>query len=133
MADFDMDLAAARVAEQADRAGAEADARFARSGPVTGKASSGDGAIEVEVAPGGLLTGLQLHRSALRYGSAVLADQILELAQRATRRAGDKMYQNLAPVLGADDSNLHALGYEPLAEDDPDAEPHSGYSADFGR
>ncbi len=128
-----MDLAAARVAEQADRAASEADARFARSGPVTGKASSGDGAIEVEVGPGGLLTGLQLHRSALRYGSAALAEQILELAQRATRRAGDQMYQTLAPVLGADDSNLRALGYEPLEEDDPDAEPHSGYSAEYGR
>lgn len=128
-----MDLAAARVAEQVDRAAAEAGARFARSGPVTGKASSSDGAIEVEVAPGGLLTGLQLHRSALRYGSAVLAEQILELSQRATRRAGDRMYQTLAPVLGADDSNLRALGYEPLPDDDPDAEPHSGYSAEYGR
>ena len=133
MADFDMDLAAARVADQVDRAASDADARFARSGPVTGKAESADGAISVEVAPGGLLTGLQLHRSALRNGSAVLAEQILELAQRATRRAGDRMYHTLAPVLGADDPNLHALGYEPLAEDDPDAEPPAGYSADFGR
>jgi hypothetical protein len=118
-----MDLEAARVAEQADRAGAEASARFARSGPVVGKASSGDGAIEVQVAPGGLLTGLTIHRSALRHGSAVVAGQILELAQRATRRAGDKMYHALAPVVDA--SQLETLGYEPIPDDDPDADTYS--------
>lgn len=123
MADFDVDLAAARVAEQADRAGAEAEARFARSGPVVGKASSPDSTIEVEVAPGGLLTGLTIHRSALRHGSSVIADQILELAQRATRRAGDKMYHALAPVVDA--SQLEVLGYEPIPDDDPDADTYS--------
>ncbi|WP_328444506.1 MULTISPECIES: YbaB/EbfC family DNA-binding protein [unclassified Amycolatopsis] len=126
MADFDMDLAASRVAEQADRAGAEASARFERSGPVVGKAASGDGAIEVQVAPGGLLTGLTIHRSALRHGSSVIADQILELAQRATRRAGDRMYHALAPVVDA--SQLETLGYEPIPDDDPDAE-----SVSYGR
>jgi hypothetical protein len=121
VAEFDVDLAVSRVAEQADRAGAEAEARFARSGPVVGKASS-DG-IEVQVAPGGLLTGVKIHRSALRHGSAVLADQILELAQRATRRAGDKMYHALAPVVDAE--QLETLGYEPIPEDDPDADSYS--------
>ncbi|UOZ10234.1 YbaB/EbfC family DNA-binding protein [Amycolatopsis sp. WQ 127309] len=124
MADFDMDLAAARVSEQADRADADAAARFERSGPVVGKASTDS--IEVQVAPGGLLTGLTIHRSALRHGSAVLADQIVELAQRATRRAGDKMYHALAPVVDA--SQLEALGYEPIPDDDPDAE-----SVSYGR
>jgi hypothetical protein len=126
VAEFDMDLAAARVAEQADRAGSEAAARFERSGPVVGKASSGDGAIEVQVAPGGLLTGVTIHRSALRHGSAVIADQIVELAQRATRRAGDKMYHALAPVVDA--SQLETLGYEPIPDDDPDTE-----SVSYGR
>ncbi|WP_326946486.1 YbaB/EbfC family DNA-binding protein [Amycolatopsis sp. NBC_01307] len=126
MADFDMDLAAARVADQAERAGADAAARFERSGPVVGKAASGDSTIEVQVAPGGLLTGLTIHRSALRHGSAVIADQIVELAQRATRRAGDKMYHALAPVVDA--SQLEALGYEPIPDDDPDAE-----SVSYGR
>ncbi len=119
-----MDLAAARVADQAERAGAEASARFERSGPVVGKASTDS--IEVQVAPGGLLTGLTIHRSALRHGSAVIADQIVELAQRATRRAGDKMYHALAPVVDA--SQLEALGYEPIPDDDPDAE-----SVSYGR
>src|SRR5207248_2561660 len=113
VSDVDMDLAAARVTEQANRAAAEAGARFARSGPVVGKAESADGAISVEVAPGGLLTGLRLHRSALRYGSSALAEHIFELAQRATRRAGDRMYHTLAPVLGPDDSNLRASGSHP--------------------
>jgi hypothetical protein len=123
VADFDIDLASSRIAEQADRAGAEAEARFDRSGPVVGKASSPDSTIEVQVAPGGLLTGLTIHRSALRHGSSVIADQILELAQRATRRAGDKMYHALAPVVDA--SQLEVLGYEPIPDDDPDADTYS--------
>jgi hypothetical protein len=123
LADFDIDLATARVAEQASRAGAEASARVARSGPVVGKASSPDSTIEVQVAPGGLLTGLTIHRSALRHGSTVLADQIFELAQRATRRAGDRMYHALAPVVDA--AQLETLGYAPIPDDDPDAENYS--------
>ncbi|WP_103348204.1 hypothetical protein [Amycolatopsis sp. CA-128772] len=121
MAEFDVDLAAARVAEQAARAGAEVSARLARSGPVVGKAES-DG-IEVQVAPGGLLTGVTIHRSALRHGSAVLADRIFELAQRATRRAGDRMYHALAPVV--DREQLETLGYEPIPDDDPDADTYT--------
>ncbi|MEQ0562191.1 YbaB/EbfC family DNA-binding protein [Amycolatopsis sp. NEAU-NG30] len=123
MAEFDIELATARIAEQAERAGSEAAARFARSGPVVGKASSSDGAIEVQVAPGGLLTGLTIHRSALRHGSAVIAGQVLELAQRATRRAGDRMYHALSPVLDAE--QLETLGYEPIPDDDPDAETYT--------
>ena len=121
MAEFDIELATARIAEQASRAGAEVSARLERSGPVVGKAEA-DG-IEVRVAPGGLLTGLTIHRSALRHGSAVLADRIFELAQRATRRAGDRMYHALAPVVDA--SQLETLGYEPIPDDDPDAETYS--------
>lgn len=123
MAEFDIELASARIAEQASRAGAEVSARLERSGPVVGKASSPDSTIEVQVAPGGLLTGLTIHRSALRHGSSVLADQILELAQRATRRAGDRMYHALAPVVDA--SQLETLGYEPIPDDDPDVETYS--------
>ncbi|KDN23395.1 hypothetical protein [Amycolatopsis rifamycinica] len=123
MAEFDIELATSRIAEQASRAGAEASARFARSGPVVGKATSPDSTIEVQVAPGGLLTGLTIHRSALRHGSAVLADQIFELAQRATRRAGDRMYHALAPVV--DREQLETLGYEPIPDDDPDADTYT--------
>jgi len=121
VAEFDIEPASARIAEQASRAGSEVSARLARSGPVVGKASS-DG-IDVQVAPGGLLTGVTIHRSALRHGSAVLADRIFELAQRATRRAGDRMYHALAPVVAA--GQLETLGYEPIPDDDPDAETYS--------
>ncbi|RSM36301.1 hypothetical protein DMA12_41040 [Amycolatopsis balhimycina DSM 5908] len=121
MTDFDIELASARIAEQASRAGTEVSARLARSGPVVGKAEA-DG-IEVQVAPGGLLTGVTIHRSALRHGSAVIADRIFELAQRATRRAGDRMYHALAPVVDA--SQLETLGYEAIPDDDPDAETYS--------
>ncbi|MGW4063637.1 YbaB/EbfC family DNA-binding protein [Amycolatopsis sp. NPDC004747] len=121
MADFDVDLAAARIAEQASRAGEEVSARLARSGPVVGKASSGG--IEVQVAPGGLLTGVSIHRSELRHGSAVLADRIFELAQRATRRAGDRMYHALSAAVGPE--QLETLGYAPIPDDDPDAETFS--------
>ncbi len=121
MAEFDVELASARIAEQASRAGAEVSARLERSGPVVGKASSGG--IEVQVAPGGLLTGLSIHRSELRHGSAVLADRIFELAQRATRRAGDRMYHVLSSAV--DREQLETLGYEPIPDDDPDAETYS--------
>ncbi|MDX3192225.1 YbaB/EbfC family DNA-binding protein [Streptomyces sp. MN03-5084-2B] len=121
MAEFDIDLASARIAEQASRAGAEVSGRLARSGPVVGKASA-DG-IDVEVAPGGLLTGLTIHRSVLRHGSAVVADRIFELAQRATRRAGDRMYHALSSAVPPE--QLETLGYEPIPDDDPDAETFS--------
>ena len=121
MAEFDIELASARIAEQASRAGAEVSARLERSGPVVGKAAAGG--IEVQVAPGGLLTGLSIHRSELRHGSAVLADRIFELAQRATRRAGDRMYHALSAAV--DREQLETLGYEPIPDDDPDAETYS--------
>jgi hypothetical protein len=121
LTDFDIEPASARIAEQASHAGREVSARLARSGPVVGKAAA-DG-IEVQVAPGGLLTGVTIHRSALRHGSAVIADRIFELAQRATRRAGDRMYHALAPVVDA--SQLETLGYEAIPDDDPDTETYS--------
>ncbi|MBB4685877.1 YbaB/EbfC family DNA-binding protein [Amycolatopsis jiangsuensis] len=123
MAEFDVDLAAARVAEQAERTGQEAAARFARSGPVVGKAEAAG--VTVEVAPGGLLTGLTLTRAALRSGSEALAGNIVELSRRATRRAGDRMHQVLAPVL--EPEQLAELGYEPLRPDDPDYDDPDDY------
>ncbi|MGV9299082.1 YbaB/EbfC family DNA-binding protein [Amycolatopsis sp. NPDC003676] len=114
VAEFDMDRAVARVMEEASRTGEAAAARFERAGPVVGKAAAGG--VSVEVAPGGLLTGLTLTRAALRSGS--VAAQIMELSRRAERRAGDRMHQVLAPVLGAE--AVASLGYAALAEDDPD-------------
>ncbi|WP_033290281.1 hypothetical protein [Amycolatopsis jejuensis] len=114
--EFDVDLAVQRMTERAERAGDDAAARFARSGPVVGKASAPG--VSVEVAPGGLLTGLTLTRSALRSGSDAVAAQVMELSRRATRRAGDRMYEVLSPVL--EPGQLAALGYAALTPDDPD-------------
>ncbi|SDD19364.1 YbaB/EbfC family nucleoid-associated protein [Actinokineospora iranica] len=109
------------VAQRVERTRAEAEQRAQRVGPITGKAMSGDGAISVEVRPGGLLSEVKLTPAALSSGSDALAAQIMALADRATRRAGASMYQTLAPVLGpAGEKHLTSLGYEPTDEDDED-------------
>ncbi|GAB3473750.1 YbaB/EbfC family DNA-binding protein [Amycolatopsis cihanbeyliensis] len=119
MAEIDVEREAARVSEQVEATAERAREQFARAGSVSGQAETPDGAIRVEVNPGGLLTGLTLTQVALRGGSDALARQIMELTQRATRRAGDRMYHTLAPVLGPEgEQQLKSLGYEPLPEDE---------------
>jgi hypothetical protein len=120
VADIDFDQEAARVSEHADRVADQARERFAQVGKVTGKAEASDGSISVEVNPGGLLAEIHLTRSALRFGSDSIAEQIMELSNQATRRAGDKMYQALAPVLGESGAkHLQSLGFEPMPDDEP--------------
>jgi hypothetical protein len=121
MADIDLDREAARVAEHADSTADQARRRFDQVGKITGKAESGDGSISVEVSPGGLLAEVNLTRSALRFGSDSIAQQIMELSNLATRRAGDKMYQALAPVLGEGGAkHLESLGFERMPDDEPE-------------
>ncbi|PXY32599.1 YbaB/EbfC family nucleoid-associated protein [Prauserella muralis] len=121
MAEFDVDREASRVSEQVERTAERAQEQFARAGSVAGRAESADGAIQVQVAPGGLLTDVRLTHAALRAGTDAVAQQVMELAQRATRRAGDRMYRALAPVLGPDgERHLASLGYEPLPDDEDD-------------
>ncbi|WP_199434243.1 YbaB/EbfC family DNA-binding protein [Qaidamihabitans albus] len=128
MAEFDVDREVARAGEQADRTAERARERFERAGSVAGRAESANGAISVEVAPGGLLTDVRLTHAALRGGSEAVAQQIMELAERATRRAGDRMYGSLSPVLGKDgEKHLARLGYEPLPDDDEDEAPLPGH------
>jgi DNA-binding protein YbaB len=127
--ELDAQHEAQRIEDQVRRTSQQAADRFARMGTVAGKAKSGDGAIEVEVAPGGLLTGVRLTPAAFRSGTDALAEQIVALAHTATRRAGDRMYRALAPVLGPDgDAALASLGYEPLPEDEDDGGDDGGYS-----
>ncbi len=117
--EFDAEREADRIDEQVRQTSQRAADQFARVGSVTASAESGDGAIRVEVAPGGLLTNVRLTHAALRSGTDALAQQILALAHTATRRAGDRMYRVLSPVLGPDgDATLASLGYEPLPEDE---------------
>nr|WP_245960195.1 YbaB/EbfC family nucleoid-associated protein [Prauserella flavalba] len=119
MAEIDIDREASRVGEQMEQTAAQARERFAQVGSVTGRAESADGSIRVEVAPGGLLTDVRITHAALRAGTDAVAQQIVDLANRATRRAGDRMYRALSPVLGpGSDRQLASLGYEPLPDDE---------------
>ncbi|SDH59869.1 YbaB/EbfC DNA-binding family protein [Actinokineospora alba] len=112
--DHELDTVVRRVEQTEQRA--------QRIGPVTGQAASGDGAITVEVRPGGLLSEVKLTPAALSSGSDALAAQIMALAERATRRAGANMHAALAPVLGPEgEKHLTSLGYEPDDEDDDEA------------
>lgn len=128
MAEMDFDREVSRMSEQVDQTAERASERFARVGKVSGKAEAPDGAIGVEVNPGGLLTKVTLTPVALRSGSDAVAEQITQLANQATRRAGDRMYRTVAPVLGpSGDTHLKSLGYEPIPEDDEDAPPFPGH------
>lgn len=112
--DHELDTVVRRVEQTEQRA--------QRIGPVTGQAVSGDGAITVEVRPGGLLSEVKLTPAALSSGSDALAAQIMALAERATRRAGANMHAALAPVLGPEgEKHLTSLGYEPDDEDEDEA------------
>ncbi|SER81443.1 YbaB/EbfC family nucleoid-associated protein [Actinokineospora terrae] len=115
--DYELDAVARRV-EQTDQ---QAAAHLDRVGPVTGQAANG--AVSVEVRPGGQLSAVHLTPAALSGGAEALAAQIMALAAQATRRAGAAMHQALAPVLGPDgERHLASLGYEPLDNDSPDIE-----------
>lgn len=121
MAEIDIDREAARISEQVEQARERAEDRFSRAGPVDGYAEAPDGAIAVEVSPGGMLTNVRISPAALRGGPDAIAQQIMELAERATRRAADAMYRTLAPALGPDaDVQLASLGYQPMPDDDDD-------------
>ncbi|GAA1985685.1 YbaB/EbfC family DNA-binding protein [Amycolatopsis minnesotensis] len=121
MAEIDFDREVSRMSEQVERAEGATAAQIAKVGKVTGAAEAPDGVIRVEVSPGGLLTRLELSALALRGGSDALAAQIMHLADRATRRAGDRMFKTLSPVVGqGGERHLRSLGYEPLPDDEDD-------------
>jgi hypothetical protein len=115
--DIDHEMAALdRKVAQADE---RAQAQVARVGRVTGRAASPDGGIAVEVAPGGLITGLTLSPAAVSGDMETLARNITALADRATRRAGSNMHKALAPVLGErGEKHLESLGYVPVDDED---------------
>lgn len=119
MTEIDHRLEASRMSERIRRVADEARERLAVFGPVEGTAKSSDGGIEVTVSPGGALSEIKISEYALRSGPDTIAREILELADRATRDAGDTMYHAMAPVLGRRGAaKLKSLGYEPLPEDD---------------
>lgn len=116
--EIDIDHEMAVLERKVAHASEQAQAQVARAGRITGTASSPDGGIEVEVAPGGLLTGLRLSPAAVSGDMETLARNITSLADRATRRAGSTMHKALSPVVG--EKHLESLGYVPV-DDEEDA------------
>jgi hypothetical protein len=117
--EIDIDHELAAVDRKVAQAESQAQAQVARVGRITGRASSPDGGIEVEVAPGGLLTGLRLSPAALSVDMETLARNITSLADRATRRAGSNMHKALSPVLGErGEKHLTSLGYVPVDDEE---------------
>lgn len=118
--EIDIDREMAVLDRKVAQAESQAQEQVARVGRITGRVSAPDGSIEVEVAPGGLLTGLTLSPAAVSGDMEVLARNIVSLADRATRRAGSNMYKALQPVLGErGEKHLESLGYVPVDDEDP--------------
>ncbi|PPK69710.1 YbaB/EbfC family nucleoid-associated protein [Actinokineospora auranticolor] len=119
--EIDVERELEAVARRVEQTSAEARDRAQQVGPITGSATSADGAVAVEVRPGGLLSAVKLTPAALTSGSEALAAQITALAAKATRRAGGNMHAALAPVLGpSGEKHLASLGYEPIDDEDAD-------------
>jgi len=117
--EIDIDHEMAVLDRKVAQADEQAQAQVARVGRISGHAASPDGGIEVEVAPGGLLTGLKLSPAAVSGDMEVLARNIVSLADRATRRAGSNMYKALSPVLGErGEKHLESLGYVPVDDEE---------------
>ncbi|HEY8373051.1 MAG TPA: YbaB/EbfC family nucleoid-associated protein [Pseudonocardiaceae bacterium] len=99
--------AARRVDETRQRVAAQ----LARTGPVVGRASSGDGAVAVEVAPGGMLRDVRISPAAMRMGPDALAREVLALAGQAARNAAAQLHASLRDVLDpATTRGLEELG-----------------------
>lgn len=121
MAEIDIDHELAVVDSRVRQAGARAAAEVAKVGRISGRATSPDGTIGVEVAPGGLLTDLRLSPAALQVDMETLARRIMSVAERATRLAGGNMHKALSPVVG--EKHLESLGYVRVDDDEADADP----------
>ncbi|ATE57287.1 MULTISPECIES: hypothetical protein [Actinosynnema] len=72
--------------------------QLARTGPLVGRASSPDGAVEVVTAPGGPPLEVRISRAALSMGADGLAAEILRVAERAAAAAGAVAERALAGV-----------------------------------
>lgn len=95
--------------------------RLARTGPVLGRASSGDGAVSVTVVPGGEIQEVRIDPRALQMGSTQLAAEVLRQAQRATRDAAGRLHRTMHGVLdarAADGLSKLGMAPQPVADDD---------------
>ncbi|GGM59651.1 hypothetical protein GCM10012275_33460 [Longimycelium tulufanense] len=118
-----------RVADQVARTQYRVAEQLARTGPVTGHASSADGAVSVVVSPGGMLRSVRLTPAALHMGPDALAKEVVELAGRATRNAAARLHAALRGVLDqASVRNLEELGIRPYSEPDSDSDGYDPFS-----
>lgn len=88
----------------------------ARSGPITGRASSPDGAVTVIATPGGPPQQIAVSPAALRMGPQGLAAEIMRIAEKAQRNASSRLHQTLDRVV--DPRELTELGFAPGQDED---------------
>ncbi|SDN83533.1 hypothetical protein [Lentzea jiangxiensis] len=110
--DDDVERAARKVRE-VEQAVAE---RVTRTGPITGRASSPDGAVTVVATPGGPPQQVVVSPAALRMGPQGLAAEIMRIADRARRTANTRLHQALDRVV--DPRELAATGIERGPDED---------------
>jgi hypothetical protein len=95
----------------------------AHSDPVTGRAATPDGAITVTVRPGGGLEDIEIQHSALLLHPDKLAEELVKLAQQATRNANGRLHQSIRSVVSADVAkSLTKLGLAPAAVSDEEVD-----------
>ncbi|USX50865.1 YbaB/EbfC family nucleoid-associated protein [Lentzea sp. HUAS12] len=87
-----------------------------RSGPVTGRASSPDGAVTVVATPGGPPQQISVSPAALRMGPQALAAEIMRIAGKAQRTANTRLHRTLERVV--DPRELTAMGIERGPDED---------------
>ncbi|SEP93074.1 hypothetical protein SAMN05216188_101954 [Lentzea xinjiangensis] len=87
-----------------------------RSGPITGRAWSPDGAVTVVATPGGPPQQIAVSPAALRMGPHGLAAEIVRVAEKAQRAASSRLHQTLERVV--DPRELTAMGFPRHADED---------------
>ncbi|WP_439661749.1 hypothetical protein ACSHWB_09670 [Lentzea sp. HUAS TT2] len=87
-----------------------------RSGPITGRASSPDGAVTVVATPGGPPQQITVSPASLRMGPQGLATEIMRIADKAQRDANTRLHQTLERVV--DPRELSAVGIERGTDED---------------
>jgi hypothetical protein len=114
-----LDAEIARADQRIRETGERVTAHLGRTGPVTGKATSPDGAITVVCGPGGRLVDLDISNAALTMKPEQLADVLVKLAGQATRSAGGRMRQSMSQVVSPEVVNhLTGLGFSAEGADE---------------
>jgi hypothetical protein len=118
--DSEIERANRRIRQTRDHAAAH----VRSNGPVTGRAVSRDGSINITVRPGGSLVELNIGSQALMHLEPdQLADEVVRLARQATRTANSRLHLSIRPVLGPEvTAGLAELGIGPggVADEDGD-------------